>query len=261
VTPSLHLDDTGGSGLPVVFQHGLLGDAAQPAEVFPQAASFRRLTLEMRGHGRSEAGDTAAFSIAAFADDLIAVIERSRLAPLVVGGISMGAAIAMRVAVLRPGLVRGLIIARPAWSTAPAPGNMRPNAEVGELLRRYPAAQAQGIFEASATAQRLAREAPDNLASLQGFFSRTPRDVTAALLCAISADGPGVSAAQLRAVAVPTLVIAHARDEVHPLGLARQLAGIIPTARLVEITPKAVDRQRYAADFRNALAHFLKEFL
>ena len=122
-------------GQPVLFQHGLCGDARQPAEVFPQQTGFRRITLECRGHGASEPGDHSVFSISTFADDAIAMIEQLELAPLIVGGISMGAAIALRIAVTRPDLVRGLVIARPAWSTAAAPRNMAAQCRSGRIAR------------------------------------------------------------------------------------------------------------------------------
>ena len=94
----------------------------------------------------------------------------------------MGAAIASRLAVTRPELVRGLILVRPAWATQAAPDNMAPNAEVGALLARYPADEARAIFAAGATAKRLAVVAPDNLASLMGFFGRSAQADTARLL-------------------------------------------------------------------------------
>jgi pimeloyl-ACP methyl ester carboxylesterase len=259
--PRLHIDDRGGPGLPMLFQHGLCGDASQPAEVFPAGEAFRRITVECRGHGRSEAGRPADLSIARFAGDCAELLEFRQLPPLVVGGISMGAAIAMRLAVIRPDLVRGLVIARPAWGCEEAPPNMAPNAEVGQLLARMPPDEARATFARSDTARRLAAETPDNLVSLQGFFRREPLTVTAALLQKISADGPGVTRQQLAAIAVPTLVIAHRRDSVHPYSLAEDLARLIPGARLLEITAKADDRGRYVADFRAALTAFLKGFL
>lgn len=48
------------------------------------------------------------------------------------------AAIALRLAVRLPKLVRGNIIARPAWVTADGPENMAPNADVGRLLEGFP---------------------------------------------------------------------------------------------------------------------------
>ena len=256
--PLLSVDDTGGAEPAMLFQHGLCGDARQTAEVFPASAAFHRITLECRGHGTSEPGEPAKFSIATFTGDAIDLIESLGLAPLVVGGISMGAAIAMRMAVMRPDLVSGLVIARPAWAAAAAPANMQANAEVGALLARMPAAAARETFMSGATARQLAVEAPDNLASLEGFFSRQPQAVTAALLQSISADGPGVTGEQLKQIAVPTLVIGNRMDSVHPLALAETVAALIPTAHLIEITPKAQDRARYVCDFQNALGTFLK---
>jgi pimeloyl-ACP methyl ester carboxylesterase len=258
---ALHIDDTGPPGLPVVFQHGLCGDATQTAEVFPAEKEFRRITLECRGHGASAAGDVAAFSIATFANDVAAWIEACGEAPVVIGGISMGAAIALRLAVLRPDLARGLILARPAWTTRAAPDNMRPNAEVGRLLAALPADEARAAFLTSDTAKRLAEKAPDNLESLKGFFARSPQAITAALLQAISADGPGVSVEEVHAITMPTLIIGHSRDIVHPLAHAEALAAVVPGARLVTITAKADNRARYISDFRSALSTFLKDFL
>lgn len=259
--PRLNVEDGGGAGLPMLFQHGLCGDARQTAEVFPVNPAFRRITLECRGHGASAPGDMAQFSIAAFAADAAALIDRLDAGPIAVGGISMGAAIALRLAVTRPELVRALVIARPAWSTSPAPVNMAPNAEVGELLARLPSTEARATFEGSATAKRLAIEAPDNLASLMGFFSRQPQAVTSALLCRISADGPGVTESQVKAIAIPALVIGNAMDSVHPMALAEDLAAIIPDATLVRITPKAQDRGRYVSDFQLTLNNFLEGLL
>ncbi len=256
--PRLHFEDAGGNGLPVVFQHGLCGDARQPAEIFPHVAAFRRITLECRGHGQSEAGPLDEFSIARFADDVAEMIVALALGPVVIGGISMGAAIAMRLVVTHPELIRALIIARPAWATDAAPENGRPNVEVGELLAQFPPEEARTRFEEGATAKRLAVESPDNLASLRGFFARQPTDVTSALLTRIASDGPGVTAQQLRNLTIPTLVIGHARDAIHPLAMAQDLSRLIPHAQLVEITPKAVDKPRYVADFQSALLAFLK---
>ncbi|MBB2750789.1 UNVERIFIED_ORG: pimeloyl-ACP methyl ester carboxylesterase [Rhizobium aethiopicum] len=251
--------DIAGEGAPAIFQHGLCGDAAQTDEVFPRESVYRRVTVEARGHGRSRAGNVERLSISAFCDDIAAYIEKNLAAPVVIGGISMGAAIALRLAVKRPDLVKALILARPAWLTASAPDNMAPNAEVGRLLKTLPSDEAKQAFLAGPAGVRLAAEAPDNLASLAGFFSRTPLDVTAELLTRISSDGPDVTDAEVGNLALPVLVIGHDRDSIHPLGHARALAAQIAGARFVQITPKTESRPQYVADFRLAVGNFLKE--
>ena len=248
-----------GEGATLLFQHGLCGDAAQPSDLFPPGIGWRCLTLECRGHGGSDAGPGDGFSIATFADDVASLIEARALAPVALGGVSMGAAIAMRLAALRPNLVRALVLVRPAWLDEAAPANMQPNALVGDLLASLPAPEARARFEASGIAQKLHREAPDNLASLRGFFARQPLAVTRDLLRRIAADGPGVTADQIGAIAAPTLVIGCARDFIHPLAMARLLADKIPFARFVEVAAKADDSALYRNQTRAALAAFLKE--
>ena len=253
--------DAGGPGLPFVFQHGLGGDAEQTVQVMPAYPGIRAIMFESRGHGGSDAGPLDALSIGTFTDDLEALIGRLIGGVVILGGISMGAAIALRLAVRRPDLVSALVLARPAWVSAPAPDAMRPLAEVGHLLARHDPDEARSLFETSATALRLGRVAPHNLKSLLTFFRREPADVTAALLSRVSVGGPGVSLAEIARIDVPTLVIGCDHDVVHPLATAECLAGLIPGSRFVAVTAKAIDRTAYVAQFGAALAHFFDEIV
>jgi len=245
-----------GRGLPVVFQHGLGGNEAQVAEVFPDGDPLRRLTLECRGHGRSSGGP-GKFSIATFAADVLAFADRCGLGRFVIGGISMGAAIALRLAVHHPDRIIGLILARPAWLWHSAPDNMRAFAEVARHLGNPDLGQGRTDFEDSATARRLAQEAPDNLASLRGFFATQDPAALSPLFAAIAEDGPGVDGADVGRIALPTLVLGTRIDAVHPLKFAELLAAKIAGAQFAEITPKAMDRGRYVAEFRARLTLFL----
>ena len=71
-----------------------------------------------------------------FAGDILAAADAHDARRFVAGGISMGAAIALRLAVRHPDRVAALILARPAWVDTAAPENMRPYAEVAALLAR-----------------------------------------------------------------------------------------------------------------------------
>ncbi len=254
---SLAWYDSGGSGTPILFQHGLCGDINQTREAIP--ASLRLITLECRAHGASETGSLQNLSIATFAADIAALITELGLGPIILGGISMGAAIATRLAVHRPDLVRALTLVRPAWIASAAPPNMQPNAEVGALLAQMPADAARATFRASPTHAHLAKTAPDNLASLLGFFERQPIATTAALLQAIAADCPGITEHDLAALTVPSLVIGTSHDAIHPWPMATRLAALIPGAKLLEATPKSIDKPGYLADLHTALAAFSEE--
>ena len=247
-----------GRGRVLVFQHGLGGSEAQVAENVPDLPSFRRLTLECRAQGGSDAGRERPFSIGAFADDVLDFCDARGVGRFVAGGISMGAAIALRLAVRHPARVGALILARPAWLFDPAPETMRPYAEVAAALRGTSSrADAKARFASSPMAAMLGRDAPDNLASLLGFFDRPDAETTADLLGDIAADGPGVTRAEAAALRLPTLVIGHTIDHAHPLATAEALASAIPGATLIRIPPKAGEKAAHVAAFRAAVATFL----
>jgi pimeloyl-ACP methyl ester carboxylesterase len=195
--------------------------------------------------------------MALYADDVAALAEELG-PPVVLGGISMGAALALRLAALRPELVRAMVLIRPAWVDEVAPENMWPVAEVAGLLGRWTPPEARDLFLQGETAKRLAQDAPDNLSSLLGYFdSASPG--RAGMLAAIASDGPGIAEEEIAAIDVPTLVCATDEDAVHPLAMAKRLAGLVPGARLVELPPKGRGRAPHFAALHAALADFLKE--
>ncbi len=244
-----------GHGPTVVFQHGLGGDKAQTNDAVP--LGFRLLTLECRGHGASQVGELDALSIPTFAEDVIAMIEAKADGPVVLGGISMGAAISARIAVSRPDLVRCLILTRPAWVAEDAPKSMEPNAYVGRLLAQMPLELARISFENSELGLLLQIQSPDNYASLMGYFNKTDVSTIAQLLMRISDSGPGITKSQLAALTCPTLIIGTEQDAIHPLAFAEALHGIIQHSQLEIITPKGVDRTQHMADLHRAISAFI----
>jgi pimeloyl-ACP methyl ester carboxylesterase len=256
-------DDTGlrffeqGEGPAVIFQHGLGGDEAQMAQNFPANLRCRRLTLECRGHGGSNLGSPRPFSFAMFANDIVAAADQAGVERFIAGGVSMGAALALRLACRHPDRVTGLILVRPAWTFEAAPSNLAPIAEVAQLVHSHSVAEARSIFEHSHTAARLKIEAPDNLNSLLGYFDRPDIAGFADVLNDISKDGPGVTQQQVAALAIPTLVIGNEEDAIHPMPIAQALAAVIPGAEFRQVTAKASDKDRHFAEVQDAVTAFL----
>ncbi len=246
-----------GDGAPVLWQHGLGANREQPAEVFPPVSGWRRITLECRGHGESELGDPAQLSIVQFSADALALLNHLAIDSAVVGGISLGAAIGLRLAALHPERVRGLVLARPAWVDAPSLETQAAYHEVAEMIRQYGVDEGARRFEQSARLARIERVAPDNAKSLRWFFTRPRPQTTVELLSRIPLDWPGITRQALRGIDVPTLVIGNAADDAHPLAYAQQLAELLPQATLAQITSKSVDRSAYVAEFQQALRVFL----
>lgn len=246
-----------GHGLPVLFQHGLGGDEAQVAQTFPANPEFHRITLECRGHGASTLGSKRPFSIAMFARDVLAAADHLGLDQFVVGGISMGAAIALHLAHTLKNRVSALVLVRPAWTFEASPTNMEPIRIIADLLQSYPADEARERFATSDLAANLQKTAPDNLASLLGYFERDNASAFAEVLGGIAADGPGVSKLEATALAIPTLIIGNQRDAIHPLSSAMTLAETIPGATFAEVTAKATDKTRHFAETQSTITQFL----
>ena len=124
-----------GHGLPFVFQHGLGGDLNQPIGLYNPAAGVRLIAFDMRGHGETRPlGDVDKLTIATFADDLIALIDRLGIEQAVIGGISLGAAVAVNVALRYPDRVLGLVLVRPAWIDRPLPENVSRYVTIAGLI-------------------------------------------------------------------------------------------------------------------------------
>lgn len=246
-----------GEGQPVLWQHGLGANRAQPAEVFPPLPGWRRITLECRGHGASDLGDPAQLTIAQFAEDALALLDHLQIESAVVGGISLGAAIALRLAALYPGRVRSLVLARPAWVAGPSLASQAAYHEVAELMRVHGPEEGARRFEHSAHLRRIEPVAPDNAVSLRWFFTRPRPETTIALLSRIPLDWPGIAQDALQRIEAPTLVIGNDPDDAHPLAYAQQLAVLLPHTGLCQITSKSVNRSAHVAEFRQVLSGFL----
>lgn len=249
--------DIAGEGPAVLWQHGLGAPLSQPLAVFPDLP-VTRITLACRGHADSDLGPPGDLSIATFTRDALALLDHLGIDRLsAAGGISLGAAIALRLAAYHPERVARLVLARPAWLDRPAPAGQAGYVAAGRHLDLYGPDAGRARFMATGLYRRVLAASPDNAASLVSYFDRPRPETTTALLARLPHDWPGVPSAMIRRLTQPTLVIGNDRDIVHPLRIARQLARLIPAAQLRIIPSKSTDAAGYAAGFRAALAAYL----
>jgi len=99
-----------GNGEPaLVFIHGFAGDKNQfTGQVDAFAGRHRVITLDLAGHGES-GHDRANWGAAAFADDVIAVMDVAGVDEAILIGHSMGGIVMLEVANRYPERVRGLV--------------------------------------------------------------------------------------------------------------------------------------------------------
>jgi pimeloyl-ACP methyl ester carboxylesterase len=264
-TATLNYTDVG-TGLPFVFQHGVAGDVRQPSKVFSPPSGVRLLSFDARAHGSTVwSGDPYELSFGRFGDDLIGLLNHMGIARAVVGGISMGAGIALNAATRYPERIAGLVLARPAWLARPMPRRIIALFDlVASALRELDCSIDEGLhwsrkLEANPAFSAIARSYPDTAWSLRRQFTAERAVDGVARLERLPRDRPCTDLRQLEVLDVPTLVVAHRHDPIHPFAYGRILADAIPGARLVEVTARSVNRRQHAAEMQHNLATFLRQ--
>jgi pimeloyl-ACP methyl ester carboxylesterase len=157
---TFHFADDNNDRIPFVFQHGLGADIRQPMAFFGEDRPFRLISLDCRGHGKTRPlGDRQFLKFNSLSDDITNLLGYLNLSKVVIGGISMGAGVALNFAVRHPERTRALILSRASWLTEPLPPNLTVFPKIGGLIREYGAQRGKELFLSTAEyGQVLARE-------------------------------------------------------------------------------------------------------
>jgi pimeloyl-ACP methyl ester carboxylesterase len=181
----------------------------------------------------------------------------------------MGAGVALNVGVRYPERVAGLVISRPAWVDRPMPHQtIALFALIAMLLRQleYSVETDEGLDWAWRRLQRdeafadVSARFPDTAWSLRAQLSAAQAVKSVARLERLPLDQPIVDLSDAANIRVPTLVLAHHRDPIHPFTYGQRLANAIPSAHLVEVTARSVDRKRHVAQVQQHLTAFVDQY-
>ena len=175
------------------------------------------------------------------------------------GGISMGAGIALNFAVRYPDRTRALILSRASWLAEPLSPNLAVFPKIAGLIREHGAHRAKELFSSSAEYQTALRSSPANAASWMSQFLRERADETFEILESVPNDVPAPDIASWKKLDLPTLVLANRNDPQHPFEYGQVLAREIPGARFAEITGKAISGQKHVEDVRREILRFFGE--
>jgi pimeloyl-ACP methyl ester carboxylesterase len=248
-----------GQGQPFIFQHGLGGDTAQPLGTLRPPPGIRLIAFDCRGHGQTPPGDPARMTFADMGGDWAALMDRLGLRRVIAGGISLGAALALHVALQRPERVRALVLVRPAWLGDALPeANRRLYGEIAALIRAHGVRRAGEMFAASPALAVVRRESPAAAEAFMRQFASAQAEAAVARLERLPAQRPHPRDGWA-ALRVPTLVLACRDDRLHPFALAQDLAAGVPGARLVEVAARHSDPTQHAAEVQRAVEAFVSE--
>jgi pimeloyl-ACP methyl ester carboxylesterase len=153
--------------------------------------------------------------------------DAARSGPIAVGGISIGAAVAVAWALRHPERTVAVLAALPAWTGAP-------DSSPAALAARYSAQQLRDDGLAATTTQMRASSPPwlaeELTRSWQGQWPHLPDAMEAA------AGFVAPTHAELQRLTAPMGVAAASDDPIHPLDVGRQWAADAPHAALRTLT-------------------------
>lgn len=248
--------DTYGSGdRLVVYTHGLLLDSDLNRGIAEELADRgnRVVLLDLLGHGRSDQPNHAsAYRIDSYAAQVYALLDHLGADQAVLGGLSLGANVSLFAATQRPERVRGLVLEMPVMEWAV------PSAALAFVPMLLAAHYAKPVLRLTSSAvRRLPRTPFAPLNSLMHAASLPP-EAFASILHGVLV-GPVVPTVEQReAIEVPTLVLAHSHDLIHPFDDAVNLAEQIPGAQLVRAR-SPLELRLLPARLTDSIADFLVE--
>lgn len=227
----LHYEVHGSGPRVLVLTHGILLDSRMNRRLASDLAErgFRVVLLDLPGHGLSDRPRHAsAHRMDSYARHVIALLDELEIDQAAIGGVSLGANVALQAAVLAPERVRALVVEMPVLEWAV------PGAALVFLPLLLGVHYAAPVVRQVA---RLARHLPaTGIGALDSFAStlRLEPEEAAAVLHGMLVGPITPTYEQRHAIAAPTLVIGHKIDFIHPFTDADHLTRQLPNARLVE---------------------------
>ena len=264
----LHVEDTGGSGRPVILIHGWPLTSASWSLQVPvlRDAGFRVITYDRRGFGLSDK-PIAGYGYKTLADDLAGLIEALGLIDVTLVGFSMGGGeVVQYIADHGEALLHSIVLASaipPMMMKLPnnPDGPLEP-AKAGKMTLDL-TANADAFYD-SFTRQFFSANADGHVlvseAERQDALAQCKQASTVAALEAMQVFGLADFREDLKTISVPTLVIHGDADGVVPFegsGMRTHQAVAHSQLHLVHGGPHGINVS-HAEEFNTELVRFLK---
>jgi 3-oxoadipate enol-lactonase len=215
-----------GEGPPVVLVHGLGGSLHVWHGVLDNLSHHHHVVaLDLRGHGRSDAGK-AAVSVKGWAEDVEALISALELPAVTLVGHSMGTLVAQHLAAKRPAAVDNLVLVGGISHFEP-PAKEAYGARADLVEAEGMDAVVDAWLE-GAIAPRSAARLPQLVGLMRDLMLRNdPKQYAKA--CRAIAKAPSIRREE---IGQPTLLVVGDRDRSTPIAMTEELHRQIPVSRV-----------------------------
>lgn len=245
-----------GSGQPIVFLHGIGGNADNwSAQINALSSDYRCISWNMPGYGGSP--ELPEMTFAAMADALVGLLDELGLETATFCGLSMGGYLAQELVARHPKRVRALILMCTSASFGKPGGDFQTKFLAARLKPidegKTPADIAPGLAAGMAGPNA----GPEVAETLVASMARIPAETyRAALNCLVTFDQRD----NVKNITCPTLLVAGAEDQTAPSQVMERMAARIDGAAFHIIPGAGHIANIEASDATNRLiADFMRE--
>jgi 3-oxoadipate enol-lactonase len=224
-------EDSGGEGPVIILSHGFLMDRSMfDHQVVGLREKYRLITWDSRGFGRTEY-DGQPFNYWDLADDCVGVLDSLGIDRAIVGGMSQGGFVSLRVALRYPERVQALILI-----------DTQAGAEHPDHVSLY-----QGMFDAWAehgadddmayTAASIIIADPfENMRWIPKWKARAKESIVEPGRCLLTRDD---ISEQVKSITCPAMIVHGLADAAISIDLAQHLRNLLPGFQQMSIIESA----------------------
>ncbi|MBC2084816.1 alpha/beta fold hydrolase [Listeria marthii] len=243
-----------GAGVPFLFLHGLGDNLKFAFETFNNDEKIQLISLDQRGHGKS-GHDSRKLSYDRLASDALALMDYLGIQHFYVGGLSMGAGVAVNLAVHAENKVMGLILLRSSATNEPMKKEV---IEWFNTVSMYlPIENGFQLFEQDPIFPSIKDTYPKAIDTFKRYFEDDASVNYYKKFIDIPSDSPIKSKSELTNLTIPTLILANNYDVIHPMEYSLFYARNIENASYYELTPKTIDAEKHKLEIDTYINTFI----
>jgi 3-oxoadipate enol-lactonase len=254
---NLFYTDNGKTNAPVlIFIHGFPFDHTMWQEqVRLTEPSFRVITYDHRGHGKSGVG-SGQYIFETFVDDLLGLMDALMIPKAILCGLSMGGYVALRTAEKAPGRVSGLVLCDTRSEADTNEGKLKRAAAVRTVEEKGVSVFAEGFLKAIFAPSSFT-DKPEVVDQIRRIMDGNSALGICGTLIALATRTD--TTAYLPQIKVPTLILVGESDAVTPPSAAQAMHDHIAGSRISMLAKAGhMSNLDNSADFNRHLQDFLK---
>ncbi|NIM51871.1 MAG: alpha/beta fold hydrolase [Gemmatimonadales bacterium] len=224
--------DVQGDGPAILFVHGFPLDRTMWRHLIAPLTGWQRIAPDLRGMGLSDVPESNRYSVAEYAADLAALLEKLEVEEAVVCGLSMGGYVALELVRRHRALVRALILMN-TRAEADTPDGQAKREEMIALVGAEGSQALTDLMLPQLLCPSSLSAMPQVVEHVRTMIAGNPDAGVIGALRAMK-ERPD-STALLSEIDVPTLVVTGKEDRLIPVERSRTMAEVIPGAQYTVI--------------------------